>query len=105
MKLKKTFSLLAVTAVFAYSSAEAAQCRIVSWKENMVLKVNSALYLGTRVQLPEGTQIVTSEPKNSNLLWDVDGAANQVLIRPHRQKMAVKRQWQPSFSRTGRHWT
>ncbi|EBG4141657.1 conjugal transfer protein, partial [Salmonella enterica] len=82
MKLKKTFSLLAVTAVFAYSSAEAAQCRIVSWKENMVLKVNSALYLGTRVQLPEGTQIVTSEPKNSNLLWDVDGAANQVLIRP-----------------------
>ncbi|HFS7886821.1 TPA: conjugal transfer protein, partial [Klebsiella pneumoniae] len=37
MKLKKTFSLLAVTAVFAYSSAEAAQCRIVSWKENMVL--------------------------------------------------------------------
>ncbi|EDZ8702004.1 conjugal transfer protein [Salmonella enterica subsp. enterica serovar Miami] len=82
MKLKKTFSLLAATAVFAYSSAEAAQCRIVSWKENMVLKVNSALYLGTRVQLPEGTQIVTSEPKNSNLLWDVDGAANQVLIRP-----------------------
>ncbi|MFW5400284.1 TrbG/VirB9 family P-type conjugative transfer protein [Yersinia sp. 1252 StPb PI] len=82
MKLKKTLSLLAVTAAFTYSNAEAAQCRVVSWKENMVLNVNSALYLGTRVQLPEGTQIVTSEPKNSNILWDVDGAANQILIRP-----------------------
>ncbi|ERK05598.1 hypothetical protein L580_3308 [Serratia fonticola AU-P3(3)] len=84
MELKKTSSILAIAALLACSSvdAEAAQCRIVNWKENMVLKVNSALYLGTRVQLPEGTQIVTAEPKNSNLLWDVDGAANQVLIRP-----------------------
>lgn len=82
MKLRETFSLLAVTVFFASTSAQAEQCRIVNWKENMVLKVNSALYLGTRVQLPEGTQIVTKEPKNSNILWDVDGAANQVLIRP-----------------------
>lgn len=83
MKLKKTLSVTAlVLSAFAYSNVQAEQCRMVNWKENMVLRVNSALYLGTRVQLPEGTQIVTQQPKNSNLLWDVDGAANQILIRP-----------------------
>ncbi|HFQ9467581.1 TPA: TrbG/VirB9 family P-type conjugative transfer protein [Escherichia coli] len=83
MKLKKNFlTALAIVSAFAYSNAQAEQCRMVNWKENMVLRVNSALYLGTRVQLPAGTQIVTAQPKNSNILWDVDGAANQVLIRP-----------------------
>jgi type IV secretory pathway VirB9-like protein len=83
MKLTKTISLSAMAFVFAYSSNTfAEQCRIVNWKENMVLRVNSALYLGTRVQLPDGTQLVTEKPSNSNELWDVDGAANQILIRP-----------------------
>ncbi|NQD64126.1 TrbG/VirB9 family P-type conjugative transfer protein [Enterobacter sp. CM29] len=85
MKLKKTLTLssVALVATLAYSASSLAeQCKLVNWKENMVLRVNSALYLGTRVQLPEGTQIVTAEPRNSNLLWDVAGAANQILIRP-----------------------
>ncbi|MEN4758272.1 hypothetical protein [Pantoea agglomerans] len=49
MKLTKTISLSAMAFVFAYSSNTfAEQCRIVNWKENMVLRVNSALYLGSR---------------------------------------------------------
>ena len=85
MKIKKKFALSSVVMVAAITYSAnlfAEQCKLVNWKENMVLRVNSALYLGTRVQLPEGTQIITSEPRNSNILWDVAGAANQILIRP-----------------------
>ncbi|TDN48069.1 TrbG/VirB9 family P-type conjugative transfer protein [Scandinavium goeteborgense] len=82
MKLKKSLSALALLTSVLSVSAYAEQCKVVNWKPNLVLTVHSALYLGTRVQLPEGTQIVTAKPKNSNNLWDVDGAANQVLIRP-----------------------
>lgn len=84
MKLNKIFSLTALVlmSTFAYSDAQAELCRTVNWKENMVLRVNSALYLGTRVQLPEGTQIITEKPHTGNSLWDVDGAANQIMVRP-----------------------
>ena len=93
---------LLVSSFAASGMALADQCRIVNWKENLVLRVNSALYLGTRVQLPDGLQIVTSEPKNSNLLWDVDGAANQILIRPTSAEAGGERTMATVFMSNGK---
>lgn len=74
------------TASFALSSTSALaasqQCKVINWKPNLVLNVNSALYMGTRIQLPEGLNMVTKEPVTSSNLWDASGAANQVLVRP-----------------------
>lgn len=100
---KKIISTALLVSSFAASGmALADQCRIVNWKENLVLRVNSALYLGTRVQLPDGLQIVTSEPKNSNLLWDVDGAANQILIRPTSAEAGGERTMATVFMSNGK---
>ncbi|NIH07058.1 TrbG/VirB9 family P-type conjugative transfer protein [Providencia rettgeri] len=77
---KQIFSIIALSLLAG--SAVASQCRTVSWQAGTVVKVNSALYLGTRIQLPEGTSIVTQDPFSSNPLWQISGAANQVTIQP-----------------------
>lgn len=77
---KPLLTFIALSLLSGYASAN--HCRTLSWQPGTVIKVNSALYLGTRIQLPEGTQIVTKDPFNSNALWQVSGAANQVMLQP-----------------------
>lgn len=75
--------LLGMTVVAAFASAgavQAASCRIVHWKPDTILNVNSAMYLGTRIELP--ADIVT-DPVPSSDLWNAEGAANQVVIKPN----------------------
>lgn len=61
-------------------SAQAASCRVIHWKPDSVLQINSALYLGTRVELPADNLI---PPVSSSELWNAEGAANQVMIKPN----------------------
>ncbi|MDU8539829.1 TrbG/VirB9 family P-type conjugative transfer protein [Pseudomonas syringae pv. actinidiae] len=75
-------------------SAQAASCRVIHWKPDAVLTINSAMYLGTRIELPADNLI---PPKSSSELWDAEGAANQVLIKPNSDteqgKTGVVRIW------------
>lgn len=83
MLTKKTLAVLSALAVVTASfSAAAQQCRVVNWRPGMIIKVQSSLYLGTRIELPEGAMILTKEPFSSNALWQITGAANQVMIQP-----------------------
>ncbi|ECP5540383.1 conjugal transfer protein [Salmonella enterica] len=77
----KSILMLGALSMFA-GTAAAQQCRTVMWQPGTVIKVNSALYLGTRIQLPEGTSLVTKDPFSSNALWTAAGAANQVMVQP-----------------------
>jgi len=69
-----------VLLVAAGVSAQAASCRVIHWKPDSVLQINSALYLGTRVELPADNLI---PPVSSSELWNAEGAANQVMIKPN----------------------
>lgn len=71
----------AALAVAASSAALAEKCREVHWREGTVIDVRSALNLGTRIQFPADLAI---KPVPSNKeLWDVDGAATAVLLKPN----------------------
>ncbi|EFU5321097.1 TrbG/VirB9 family P-type conjugative transfer protein [Salmonella enterica] len=83
MLTKKTLAVLSALAVVTASfSAAAQQCRVVNWRPGTIIKVQSSLYLGTRIELPEGSMLLTKEPFSSNALWASTGAANQVMIQP-----------------------
>lgn len=82
----KKLSLLAVTvALFSTGNvAHAAQCKFENWKPGKVIIINSAVGLGTRIQLPSP---LTSDPVNSNQdLWNVEGAAQQIVAKPNSQQ-------------------
>lgn len=84
MLTKKTLLVLsALTAVMVSSGAIAQQCRVVNWRPGSIIKVQSSLYLGTRIELPEGAMLLTREPFSSSALWASTGAANQVMIQPN----------------------
>lgn len=80
--MNNIFSKAAVGAMLfaAGVSAQAASCRVIHWKPDSVLQINSALYLGTRVELPADNLI---PPVSSSELWNAEGAANQVMIKPN----------------------
>ncbi|EPR7377226.1 TrbG/VirB9 family P-type conjugative transfer protein, partial [Escherichia coli] len=83
MLAKRTLLFSGVLAVVMTTfSATAQQCRVVNWRPGTIVKVQSALYLGTRIELPEGSMLLTKEPFSSNALWASTGAANQVMIQP-----------------------
>lgn len=75
-------------------SAEAATCRVIHWKPDAVLEINSAMNLGTRVELPADT---ITDPVPSSTLWDTEGATNQIVIKPNSSEAqgqsAVIRAW------------
>jgi len=75
-----TKAAVGVLLVTAGVSAQAASCRVIHWKPDSVLQINSALYLGTRVELPADNLI---PPVSSSELWNAEGAANQVMIKPN----------------------
>ena len=80
-------------------SAQAASCRVIHWKPDAVLTINSALYLGTRVELPADNLI---PPVSSSELWNAEGAANQVMIKPNSDtvqgKSGIIRIWTTDFN-------
>lgn len=76
------------------ASAQAANCRIIHWKPDTVIQINSAINLGTRVELPADN---ITDPVRSSDLWNAEGAANQVMIKPNSREQegrtAVIRAW------------
>jgi Conjugal transfer protein len=80
--------------LLASVSAQAASCRVIHWKADSILQINSAMYLGTRVELPADNII---DPVVSSDLWNAEGAANQVMIKPNSDtaqgETAVVRAW------------
>nr|WP_228857519.1 TrbG/VirB9 family P-type conjugative transfer protein [Pseudomonas syringae]QOQ33611.1 hypothetical protein [Pseudomonas syringae pv. actinidiae] len=82
--------ILLATAV----SAQAASCRVIHWKPDMVIEVNSAMYLGTRIEFPAD---IIMDPVPSSTLWDTDGATSQIVVKPNSQQpdgsQAVVRAW------------
>lgn len=87
---------VAACALLSFVAAEshAAACRPIHWKPDLVIEVKSAMNLGTRVELPADN---VTKPVGSSNLWDVEGAANQVVIKPNSAqpegKTAVIRAW------------
>ncbi|WP_263147661.1 TrbG/VirB9 family P-type conjugative transfer protein [Pseudomonas sp. RIT-PI-AD] len=75
-------------------NAQASTCRVIHWKSDSVIQINSALNLGTRVELPADN---ITDPVGSSDLWNAEGAANQVMIKPNSReeqgKKAVIRAW------------
>ncbi|WAH62214.1 TrbG/VirB9 family P-type conjugative transfer protein (plasmid) [Pseudomonas silvicola] len=79
--MNKTLSLFGISALMmAAFSAQAATCRVVHWKPDTVLNITSAMYLGTRIELPADN---VTDPVSSSELWTVEGAANQVVVKPN----------------------
>lgn len=81
----KKLSLLAVAvAILSTGTAYAEQCKFENWKPGKVIQINSAVGLGTRIQLPSPLQ---TDPVNSNQdLWNVEGAAQQIVAKPNSQQ-------------------
>lgn len=82
----KKLSLLAITIAMILTGnlAHAQQCKFENWKPGKVITVNSAIGLGTRIQLPGP---LASDPVNSNQdLWNVEGAAQYIVAKPNSQQ-------------------
>ncbi len=79
----KPLSILAL-AMFSYSSyANSHECTRINTKPDQIVHVNTAMLMGTRVQLPSN---LLAEPLVSNdALWDVEGVigTNQLFIKPN----------------------
>lgn len=80
MNGKKVLSALVILTL-STSVAYAKKCREVNWTPGTVINVNSAMYLGTRIQLP--ADLVTKPIPSNKDLWDVDGAATAVMVKPN----------------------
>ena len=88
---KVSFGVLLLAAA---ASAQSATCRVIHWKPDSVLQINSAMNLGTRVELPAD---IIMDPVISSTLWDAEGASSQIVIKPNSNeelgKSAVVRAW------------
>lgn len=81
---KLSLLALAVSILSAGNLAYAQQCKFENWKPGKVIKIYSAVGLGTRIQLPAPLQ---TEPVNSNQdLWNVEGASQQIVAKPNSQQ-------------------
>lgn len=93
MKTKLSAITVPVLLMIAMS-AQASTCRVIHWKPDSVIQINSALNLGTRVELPADN---ITDPVGSSDLWNAEGAANQVMIKPNSREdqgqKAVIRAW------------
>lgn len=78
MKTVLPVLLLAMTA-----STQAAICERVQYKPNKIIEIQSALTMGTRLQLP--ANLISKPFTSNNQLWDVEGAigTNQIVIKPN----------------------
>jgi len=71
--------VMGLAAVIA-AEAQAASCRVIHWKPDSVLTINSALVLGTRIEFPSD---LLFDPVTSSTLWDAEGQATQVVVKPN----------------------
>lgn len=60
--------------------AQAGSCRVIHWKPDSVLTIDSAVGLGTRIELPSD---LLFDPVTSSTLWDAEGSATQVVVKPN----------------------
>jgi len=93
--MNKKISAVGVSVLMMVAAtSQAANCRVIHWKPDTVVQINSAINLGTRVELPADN---ITDPVRSSDLWNAEGAANQVMIKPNslqeEGKMAVIRAW------------
>lgn len=91
---RTSLALGAVALTLMTSAAHAGTCRVIHWKPDTIITINSALNLGTRVELPADN---VTDPVRSSDLWDAEGAANQIMIKPNSRepegRTAVVRAW------------
>ncbi|HBO0862500.1 TPA: TrbG/VirB9 family P-type conjugative transfer protein [Pseudomonas aeruginosa] len=82
--MKQFISSILVLGSLAASAGVAAAptaCREIHWREGTVVTISSAVSLGTRVQFP--VDLVTKPVPSNKVLWDVDGAATVMLVKPN----------------------
>lgn len=61
-------------------TSHTSSCRIIKWSNDVVVKVNSAMHHGTRIQFPSDLK---RQPVSSNEdMWQAEGEMNQVLLKP-----------------------
>ncbi|HDZ58136.1 MAG TPA: hypothetical protein ENI17_02650 [Pseudomonas xinjiangensis] len=91
---RTSLALGAVALTLMASAIQAGTCRVIHWKPDAIITINSALNLGTRVELPADN---VTDPVRSSDLWDAEGAANQIMIKPNSRepegRTAVVRAW------------
>ena len=93
--MNKKISAVGVSVLMMVAAtSQAANCRVIHWKPDTVVQINSAINLGTRVELPADN---ITDPVRSSDLWNAEGAANQVMIKPNSReeegRTAVVRAW------------
>lgn len=76
-----------VLAATIAAEAQAASCRVIHWKPDSVLTINSALVLGTRIEFPSD---LLFDPVTSSNLWDAEGQATQVVVKPNSSEQLGK---------------
>lgn len=59
----------------------AESCRTVHWRPGDIINVKSAMNLGTRIQFP--SDLVVNPPSSNASLWETEGAATTLLIKPN----------------------
>lgn len=81
MKINKILSMFISITLCLSSTAYAKQCATVNWKVGKVISVNSAVGMGTRIQLP--LPLLTDVMNSNNDLWDMSGATNYIVVKPN----------------------
>ena len=72
--------LLLILPVVSTAANYPTSCRIVEWNSDTIIRVNSAVNHGTRIQFPSDLK---REPTSSNPeMWKTNGEMNQVLLKP-----------------------
>ncbi|WP_330927122.1 TrbG/VirB9 family P-type conjugative transfer protein [Candidatus Sororendozoicomonas aggregata] len=81
--MKRTFTL--ITALVLGSSVQADKCTSIQYKDNHIIDVRSAMYMGTLVRLP--ANLVSNPIVSNKELWDVEhvNGLNQLYIKPNSQ--------------------
>lgn len=63
------------------ASQHGGMCRDIHWEPGEIIAIQSSMNVGTRVDLP--ADLVTDPVPGNKELWNVEGAADQVLIKPN----------------------
>lgn len=78
---KKTLTLMLVAIIITSGSVAAKICPSVTIKDAKIIQVNSAMNMGTRIQLP--TQLIGKPVVSNPDLWDAEGLANHIVVKPN----------------------
>ncbi|BES73871.1 hypothetical protein RE428_48890 (plasmid) [Marinobacter nanhaiticus D15-8W] len=98
-RLAIAFTALVAGSTSLYAHSSDTSCREVHWKPGKIIAVHSAMNLGTRVDLP--SDLVTAPVAGNQELWNVEGAADQVLIKPNSAASQGERTVVRAFTKDG----